>query len=224
MEMRRRRSDPWRCYHRWRIPSPKRRGERADERIKGISFIELYAEFEQSEADRNIELDDYNSDSEEEFESNYKVVDLGGDEDQANGIMEADVAEVANALVNQHSFVEPTFMRSLDLEAMHALKFPQYMNVAELPIVVDGEFIVGMEFSSREAVIKAMKNYTIRRGVDYRVYESEPMTFYAKCTQYDACCDWLIRVSKMCKKYCWEIRSYNGSHTCTRAISRGRDI
>ncbi|XP_057756101.1 uncharacterized protein LOC130975304 [Arachis stenosperma] len=43
-----------------------------------------------------------------------------------------------------------------------------------------------MEFSSREAVIKAMKDYTIRRGVDYRVYESEPTTFYAKCTQYGA--------------------------------------
>ncbi|XP_052114167.1 uncharacterized protein LOC127745470 [Arachis duranensis] len=45
---------------------------------------------------------------------------------------------------------------------------------------------MGMEFSSREAVIKAMKDYTIRRGIDYRVYESEPTIFYAKCTQYGA--------------------------------------
>ncbi|XP_057747646.1 uncharacterized protein LOC130966841 [Arachis stenosperma] len=62
-----------------------------------------------------------------------------------------------------------------------------------------------------------MKDYTIRQGVDYWVYESEPTTFYAKCTQYCAGCDWLIRVSKMSKKYCWEIRRYNGSHTCTQA-------
>ncbi|XP_052109643.1 uncharacterized protein LOC127741406 [Arachis duranensis] len=62
-----------------------------------------------------------------------------------------------------------------------------------------------------------MKDYTIRRGVDYRVYESEPTTFYAKCTQYGKGCDWLIRVTKMQKKYCWEIRRYNGSHTCTRS-------
>ncbi|RYR09581.1 hypothetical protein Ahy_B05g077949 [Arachis hypogaea] len=80
---------------------------------------------------------------------------------------------------------------------------------ATLPVVADGEFTVGMEFSSREAVIKAMKDYTIHRGVDYRVYESEPTTFYAKC--------WLIRVTKMQKKYCWEIRRYNGNHTCTRS-------
>ncbi|RYR40899.1 hypothetical protein Ahy_A09g046644 [Arachis hypogaea] len=89
-----------------------------------ISFIELYIEFEQSEADRNIELENYNSDSEEEFESNYECLDPGGDGDQADDTMQADVTDVANALVNQHPFVEPTFMRSLDLEAMHTLKFP----------------------------------------------------------------------------------------------------
>ncbi|XP_052107412.1 uncharacterized protein LOC127740480 [Arachis duranensis] len=43
------------------------------------------------------------------------------------------------------------------------------------------------------------------------------MTFYAKCTQYGTGCDWLIWVTKMQKKYCWEIRRYNGSHTCTRS-------
>ncbi|RYR13412.1 hypothetical protein Ahy_B04g070428 isoform B [Arachis hypogaea] len=181
-----------------------------------ISFIKLYIEFEQSAADRDIELEDYNSDSEEEFESNYEVIDPGVDEDQADEAMVADVADVANALANQQPFVEPSFMRSLDLEAMHAPEFPQYVN-AELPLMPDDEFTVGMEFSSREAVIKAMKDYTIRKGVDYRVHESEPTTFYAKCTQYGAGCDWLIRVSKMSRKFCWEIRRYNGSHTCTRA-------
>ncbi|XP_072082112.1 uncharacterized protein [Arachis hypogaea] len=86
----------------------------------------------------------------------------------------------------------------------------------ELPLMPDGEFTVGMEFSSKEAVIKAMKDYTIHIGVNYRVHESEPTTFYAKCTQYGAGCDWLIRVSKMSRKFCWEIRRYNGSYTCTR--------
>ncbi|XP_015933010.1 uncharacterized protein LOC107459315 [Arachis duranensis] len=200
-----------------------------------MSFIGLYSEFEQSEADRNIEIENYNSDSEYEFESNYECLDPGGDEDQADNTMQADVADVANALVNQHPFVKPTFMRSLDLEAMHTSEFPEYMNagqpgklvtqsydlvdnrfsaanyeyiicgvnVAEFPAVADGEFIVGMEFSSREAVIKAIKDYTIRRGVDYRVYKSEPTTFYAKCTQYSA-----VFLGD---------KEDNDSHTCTRA-------
>ncbi|XP_072071621.1 uncharacterized protein [Arachis hypogaea] len=88
---------------------------------------------------------------------------------------------------------------------------------AEVPIVADGEFAISMEFSSREAVIKAVKEYTIRRSVDYRVHESEPLTFYAKCTQYGSGCDLVIRVSLISRKYCWVIRRYNGSHTCTRA-------
>ncbi|XP_057760214.1 uncharacterized protein LOC130980568 [Arachis stenosperma] len=182
-----------------------------------ISFIELYVEFEQSEADRNILREYYNSDSEEEFESNYEFVAPNGDEDQGDGTMAPDVTEVANALANEVPFEEPSFMRVLDLEAMHVPEFPEYMTAAEIPIVEDGEFRVGMEFSSREAVIKAVKDYSIRRSVDYRLFESKPLTFYAKCIQYGSRCDWLIRVSLISRKYCWVIRRYNGSHTCTRA-------
>ncbi|XP_072057574.1 uncharacterized protein [Arachis hypogaea] len=166
-----------------------------------ISFIELYVEFEQSEADRNILQEDYNSDSEEDFESNYEFVVPDGDEDQGDRTMCPDVTEVANALANEVPFEEPSFMRVLDLETMHVPEFPEYMT-AEIPMVADGEFAVGMEFSSREAVIKAVKEYTIRRSVDYRVYESEPVTFYTKCTQYGSGCDWLIRVSLISRKYC----------------------
>ncbi|RYR54965.1 hypothetical protein Ahy_A06g030216 [Arachis hypogaea] len=128
-----------------------------------ISFIELYIEFKQSAADRDIELEDYNSDSKEEFESNYEVVD------QVDDTMEADVADMENALANQHPFEESTFMRSLDLEAMHTPEFLQYVNV-ELPVMTDGEFTVEMEFSSsREVVIKVMKDYTIRRVREYKM-------------------------------------------------------
>ncbi|RYR53510.1 hypothetical protein Ahy_A06g028665 [Arachis hypogaea] len=175
-----------------------------------ISVIDLYVEFEQSKADRNIEREDYNSASEKEFESNYEVVTPDGDEDQGDGAMDPNVADVANALANEHSFEESSFMQVLDLEAMHASEFPEYMSA-------NGEFAVGMEFSSREAVIMVMKDYTIRRGIDYRVYESEPLTFYAKYTQYGSGCDWLIRVSMISRKYCWVVRRYNSSHTCTRA-------
>ncbi|QHN84171.1 uncharacterized protein DS421_16g526320 [Arachis hypogaea] len=122
-----------------------------------LAFIELYVEFEQSEADRNILRKDYNSDSEEEFESNYEVVGPDGDEDQGDGPMAPDVSDVANALANEVPFEEPSFMRVLDLEAMHVLEFPDYTS-AEISFVADGEFAVGMEFIFREAVIKAIKD------------------------------------------------------------------
>ncbi|XP_072090453.1 uncharacterized protein [Arachis hypogaea] len=175
-----------------------------------ISFIELYVEFEPSEADRNILREDYNSDSEEEFESNYEFVVPDGDEDQdPTGPRPVQVRSVvrfkchvpdrtgAVRLVWIYSILDAV---KFDLPLESVLKylrinkiFPMVVVPAEIPIVADGEFAVGMEFSSREAVIKAIKEYTIRRSVDYRVYESEPLTFYAKCTQYKSGCDWLIR-------------------------------
>ncbi|RYR76709.1 hypothetical protein Ahy_A01g001282 [Arachis hypogaea] len=96
-----------------------------------ISFIELYIKFEQSEVDQNIEREYYNSDSDKEFESNYDVVGSDGGEDQGDGTMQANVTNVTNALANQHLFEEPSFMRTLDLEAMHAPKFSEYMNIQE---------------------------------------------------------------------------------------------
>ncbi|RYR51872.1 hypothetical protein Ahy_A06g026834 [Arachis hypogaea] len=119
-----------------------------------ISFIELYVEFEQSKADRNILREDYNSNSEEEFESNYEVIGPDRNEDQCDGTMAPDVTEVANALANEGPFEEPSFMQVLDLEAMHIVEFPEYMSA-------DGEFAVGMEFSSRKVVIKAIKEVSM---------------------------------------------------------------
>ncbi|KAL4396543.1 hypothetical protein AHAS_Ahas01G0102400 [Arachis hypogaea] len=70
--------------------------------------------------------------------------------------MAPNVTDVVNTLANEAPFEESSFMRVLDLEAMHAPEFPEYMS-AEVPLVADGEFAVGMEFSSKEAVVKAMK-------------------------------------------------------------------
>ncbi|RYR75621.1 hypothetical protein Ahy_A01g000184 [Arachis hypogaea] len=161
--------------------------------------LELYIEFEQLKADQNIEREDYNSDSEEELERNYEVIGPDGNEDQGDDTMAPNATDVVNALANEHPFEEPSFMRVLDLEAMYAPEFLECMN-AEISIVTDGEFVVGMKFSFREAVIMAMKDYTIRRGVDYRMYESESLTFIAKCTQYGSGCDGLIRVSMIIRK------------------------
>ncbi|RYR29368.1 uncharacterized protein LOC107606793 [Arachis ipaensis] len=167
------------------------------------------------EHDHDFDWKSYKGNGEEEYEGNYDFVDLNANKEQEDCTVESDVEDVANTLASEHPFKELSFMRALDLDAMNALEFPEYAN-ADPPVVVDGEVVIGMEFNSREVVIKAAKDCTIYRGVDYRVFEPEPMTFYAKCVQYGQSCDWLIRVSVMRRKYCWEIRRYNGIHTCTR--------
>ncbi|RYR15840.1 hypothetical protein Ahy_B04g072781 [Arachis hypogaea] len=85
----------------------------------------------------------------------------------------------------------PPFMRSLDLDAMHAPEFPEYANISVFDHE-DEEFRIGMEYSTRKAVVAAIRSYTIFRRVDYNVYESKPQTFYAKCKTYEHRCNWLI--------------------------------
>ncbi|QHO56053.1 Putative mutator sub-class protein [Arachis hypogaea] len=188
-------------------------------------MIELYVEFEQQSGldavDEEVNVDELgdidwgedNSNSEEEFEANYEVNDENDDGDLARNLT---VQNEADAIVSQYSFGVPFFMRTLDLEAMHTPKFSEYANMSEGNAATeDGEFSVGMEFGSRESVISAIKSYTIARGVDYTMYESDPQTFYAKCKGYGAGCDWPIRASLIRKKACWKIRRYNGKHMCT---------
>ncbi|RYQ83443.1 hypothetical protein Ahy_B10g102127 [Arachis hypogaea] len=175
-----------------------------------VPMIELYVEFEQQlgmgtvgdevnvDELRDIDWEEDNNDSEEKFETNYEVDDENDDGDLAGNPA---VQNEVNAIVSQHPFGVPSFMRTLDLEVMHAPEFPEYANMGEGNVAAeDGEFSVGMEFGSRESVISAIKSYTISRGVDYTVYESEAQTFYAKCKGYGAGCDWLIRTSLIRKK------------------------
>ncbi|RYR70129.1 hypothetical protein Ahy_A03g016642 [Arachis hypogaea] len=165
--------------------------------------IELYVEFEAVEAvgiqndldikdDKAAVYEGMNSDSEEDFEATYEA----GDEDEDNDV---GVEAAADNVVVHPSSSQPMYV-------------PPFMPVADYE---DGEFRIGMEYNSRKSVVAAIRSYTISRGVDYDVYESEAQTFYAKCKMYGHGCDWLIRASLIQKKGCWEIRRYNGRHTCT---------
>ncbi|XP_025627808.1 uncharacterized protein [Arachis hypogaea] len=136
----------------------------------------------------DIDWEEDNNDSEEEFEANYEVDDENDDGDLAGNPA---VQNEANAIVSQHPFGVSSFMRTLDLEAMHAPEFSEYANTCEGNAAAeDGEFRVGIEFGSRKY---SMRN---ARG-------------------YGAGCDWLIRANLIRKKACWEIRRYNGKHTYT---------
>ncbi|MED6196125.1 hypothetical protein PIB30_044391 [Stylosanthes scabra] len=161
------------------------------------SVIKLYIEFEQipyvdgavEEVQPDLAFEGYYSVSEEKFEGNYEIHDAN-EEDVLDHDMELDVADVANALANEIPFQESSFMRVLDEDALNAPEFAEDMNPGPT-FVPGGEFAIGMEFNSREFVIKAVKEYTISRRVDYWIRESKPTTFYAQCVQHKANCDLL---------------------------------
>ncbi|KAL4286789.1 hypothetical protein AHAS_Ahas19G0121300 [Arachis hypogaea] len=100
-------------------------------------WIELYVEFEHINADEvqhnpNVQDDrteiyeGMDNDSDEEFEATYEA----GDEDEDDDGEGETVAEtiVVPPAVSQIMDVPP-FMCSLNLDAMHAPKFPEYANI-----------------------------------------------------------------------------------------------
>ncbi|RYR49575.1 hypothetical protein Ahy_A07g036093 [Arachis hypogaea] len=152
---------------------------------RGLSYmlslsILLHMKFNMTQMYKMTEVSD------EEFEATYEA----GDEDDDGDVGAEAVAEtlVVPAAVSQPMGIPP-FMRSLDLDAMHASEFPEHANIS-VADPEDGEFRIRMEYGSRKSVIVAIRSYTISRGFDYVIYESEPQTFYAKCKNYGRRCDW----------------------------------
>ncbi|RYR34087.1 hypothetical protein Ahy_A10g048807 [Arachis hypogaea] len=132
------------------------------------------------ENDRAAVYKRMNSDSEEDFEATYEAGDENEDGDV--GVEAAAKNIVVHPSVSQPMNIPP-FMHNLDLDIVHALKFSEYANIG-VADPKDGEFKIGMEYSSRKSVVTEIRSYTISRGVDYNVYESKPQMFYTKCKTY----------------------------------------
>ncbi|XP_025692577.1 uncharacterized protein [Arachis hypogaea] len=76
------------------------------------------------------------------------------------------------------------------------------------------EFQIGQSFQNKEEAVLSVKDYNIRRGVEYRVIESDHLKYHGKCKEFGKGCTWLIRVALRARKGTWEVRRYNGPHTC----------
>ncbi|XP_015971726.1 uncharacterized protein LOC107495146 [Arachis duranensis] len=76
------------------------------------------------------------------------------------------------------------------------------------------EFQVGQQFPDKEEALLSVKTYSIRRGVQYKVMESDYRRYVGKCSEFGNGCIWLIRLSLRQRKGVWEVKHYNGPHTC----------
>ncbi|XP_020961125.1 uncharacterized protein LOC107646635 [Arachis ipaensis] len=76
------------------------------------------------------------------------------------------------------------------------------------------EFQIRQSFQNKEEVVLSVKDYSIRQGIEYRVLESDHLKYHRKCKEFDKGCSWLIRISLHARKGTWEVRRYNGPHTC----------
>ncbi|XP_016192094.1 uncharacterized protein LOC107632969 [Arachis ipaensis] len=127
------------------------------------SLIELYVEFEEIDnvdfPEPNIDWVGYNTESDEEFEGNYEVVGPTENVEEDEIMVERDVADVANALTGQHPYGEPSFMHALNLDAMHAPEFSEYVNTEAIKPLVEAD--PSIKVKSIIAEVQSKFNYTI---------------------------------------------------------------
>ncbi|XP_057723973.1 uncharacterized protein LOC130939925 [Arachis stenosperma] len=73
---------------------------------------------------------------------------------------------------------------------------------------------LSLDLDDKDEVVLSVKTYSIRRGVQYKVVESDYRRNIGKCSEFGNGCTWLIRLSLRQRKGIWEVKKYNGPHTC----------
>ncbi|XP_016171607.1 uncharacterized protein LOC107613922 [Arachis ipaensis] len=71
---------------------------------------------------------------------------------------------------------------------------------------------------TKEEVVMSVKDYSIPRGVQYRVMESDHLKYLGRCKEFGNGCTWMIRVALRQRKSIWDVRRYNEAHTCLATL------
>ncbi|XP_015970326.1 uncharacterized protein LOC107493788 [Arachis duranensis] len=112
----------------------------------------------------------------------------------------------------------PPHFSSLDLDAMRQDEHPGQLagfGARDTEGSADmTEFQIGQQFQDKDDALLSVKTYSIRRGVQYKVVESDYRRYVGKCSEFGNGCTWLIRLSLRQRKGIWEVKRYNGPHTC----------
>ncbi|XP_052118896.1 uncharacterized protein LOC127748425 [Arachis duranensis] len=84
------------------------------------------------------------------------------------------------------------------------------------------EFQVGQQFQDKEEVVLSVKTYNIRRGIQYKVVESDYRKYYGKCKEFGNGCAWCIWISLRQRKGIWEVKRYNvDAAVCIKVLLNG---
>nr|XP_025692799.1 uncharacterized protein LOC112795056 [Arachis hypogaea] len=138
-------------------------------------------------------------------DSNQEPVDIVGDSDDDTGADPHAQHRPSSSASQQH----PPHFSTLELDALG-----QQEDGGNTVGGSSTEFQIGQSFQNKDEAVLSVKDYSIRRGVDYRVIESDHLKYHGKCKEFGKGCSWLIRVALRARKGTWEVRRYNGPHTC----------
>lgn len=71
------------------------------------------------------------------------------------------------------------YMSIVDPDATHAFEFPEYLDMLKDPELE--ELFVGQRFSSKDECVDAIKQYSLKVSIDYRVADSKLTIYASEC-------------------------------------------
>ncbi|MED6189781.1 hypothetical protein PIB30_099329, partial [Stylosanthes scabra] len=131
-----------------------------------------------------------NHDSDNEQEDNEPVVVPQGEDDDEEEEDEVEEEGVYFFPQSQPAYAQPAIIhqyehaphfRSLNLEAMNLGSYGFQGGPDDDPV---DEFEVGQQFEDKEAVLLAVKTYSIRRVVEYKILESDRLKYSVQYTNF----------------------------------------
>ncbi|KAK5820243.1 hypothetical protein PVK06_025289 [Gossypium arboreum] len=79
------------------------------------------------------------------------------------------------------------------------------------------ELCIGLQFLNQETCVAIIKYYNLKVSVDYKAIVSTLVLYIGECWRHMEGCKWWVRVALMKRSLLWEVRKYEGLHTCTVA-------
>ncbi|XP_016681874.2 uncharacterized protein [Gossypium hirsutum] len=109
-------------------------------------------------------------------------------------------------------------MSLIDPDAAYVAEFPEYPEIVHshgLSVTSDDdEIFIGQRFSCKEECVYAIKQYSMKISVDYKVSVSTPTIYVGECWKAAEGCNWRVRAAFIRSSQLWDIRKFVGPHTC----------
>ncbi|RYR35561.1 hypothetical protein Ahy_A10g050704 isoform B [Arachis hypogaea] len=153
------------------------------------------------------EEDEIEDDSGEEAEVVPKTQPLEGDR-----VIPTRVEPINVARVGGLSNSTPDHYLHLSLGPMNSITAEDIPSNYGLTGEIELE--LGLKFLNKDAAMLAIKNYNIRRSVEFKVVESDHTGYVCRCKLFGDQYCWMVRVAKTRASRFWEVRKYQGPHSC----------
>ncbi|XP_016164295.1 uncharacterized protein LOC107606790 [Arachis ipaensis] len=149
----------------------------------------------------------------------YKVDTGPGIIHDVQGFGEPD--QVENAMRDDDSDQEPVDIIGDDDDDTgadpHTQHGPSSSSTQQTEVLLLGgsstEFQIGQSFQNKDEAVLSVKDYSIRRGVEYSVLESNHLKYHEKCKEFDKGYSWLIHIPLRTRKGTWEVRRADAAVT-----------